>query len=130
MLPPSATPRVSEWPEAKADVFDYIEPFQNPKRRHSTIGYLSPIEFERQAGLAQAGVNRTRCSSFSFAYLTETITHLVDRHSNESRLLAVCIEGAIHADYPFDALFGVDNFALNAEIVDLGLENERISARS
>jgi transposase InsO family protein len=27
--------------EAKADVFDYIECFYNPKRRHSTIGYLS-----------------------------------------------------------------------------------------
>jgi hypothetical protein len=26
---------------AKADVFDYIERFYNPKRRHSTIGYLS-----------------------------------------------------------------------------------------
>ena len=37
--------------EAKADVFDYIEFFDNPKRRHSTIGYLSPMEFERQAGL-------------------------------------------------------------------------------
>jgi putative transposase len=38
--------------EAKADVFDYIERFYNPKRRHSTIGYLSPMEFERQGGLA------------------------------------------------------------------------------
>jgi putative transposase len=38
--------------EAKADVFDYIECFHNPKRRHSTIGYLSPVEFEMQAGLA------------------------------------------------------------------------------
>jgi len=28
--------------EAKADVFDYIERFCNPKRRHSTIGYTSP----------------------------------------------------------------------------------------
>jgi putative transposase len=36
--------------EAKADVFDYIERFC--KRRHSTIGYLSPMEFERQAGFA------------------------------------------------------------------------------
>ena len=27
--------------EARADVFDYIERFYNPKRRHSTIGYLS-----------------------------------------------------------------------------------------
>src|SRR5215217_5384041 len=38
--------------EAKADVFDYIECFYNPKRRHSTIGYMSPVEFEMQAGLA------------------------------------------------------------------------------
>jgi putative transposase len=32
--------------EAKADVFDYIERFYNPHRRHSTIEYLSPMEFE------------------------------------------------------------------------------------
>jgi putative transposase len=38
--------------EAKADVFDYIERFYNAKRRHSTIGYLSPMEFERKAGFA------------------------------------------------------------------------------
>jgi len=37
--------------EARTDVFDYIERFYNPKRRHSTIGYLSPMEFESQAGL-------------------------------------------------------------------------------
>jgi putative transposase len=38
--------------EAKADGFDYIERFYNPKRRHSTIGYMSPMEFEAKAGLA------------------------------------------------------------------------------
>ncbi|MGE0285233.1 MAG: IS3 family transposase [Bradyrhizobium sp.] len=38
--------------QAKADVFDYIECFYNPRRRHSTIGYLSPVEFEKQARLA------------------------------------------------------------------------------
>lgn len=35
--------------QAKADVFDYIERFYNPRRRHSRLGYLSPMEFERQA---------------------------------------------------------------------------------
>jgi len=35
--------------QAKADVFDYIERFYNPRRRHSTLGYLSPMEFEKQA---------------------------------------------------------------------------------
>ena len=34
--------------QAKADVFDYIERFYNPKRRHSTLGYVSPVEFERK----------------------------------------------------------------------------------
>jgi putative transposase len=37
---------------ARADVFDYIERFYNTVRRHSTIGYLSPVEFERKVGLA------------------------------------------------------------------------------
>jgi len=38
--------------QARAEVFDYIERFYNPKRRHSTLGYVSPIDFEKQAGLA------------------------------------------------------------------------------
>jgi putative transposase len=38
--------------QARADVFDYIERFYNPRRRHSTLGYLSPVEFEMQAKLA------------------------------------------------------------------------------
>ena len=35
---------------ARAEVFDYIERFYNPRRRHSAIGYLSPMAFERLAG--------------------------------------------------------------------------------
>ena len=31
--------------DAKADVFDYIEPFYNRKRRHSTLGQKSPTQF-------------------------------------------------------------------------------------
>jgi putative transposase len=33
--------------EARADVFDYIEKFYNPRRRHSTLDYLSPVQFEK-----------------------------------------------------------------------------------
>lgn len=33
--------------EARLAVFRYIEGFYNPQRRHSSLGYLSPLEFER-----------------------------------------------------------------------------------
>jgi putative transposase len=35
--------------EARMAVFDYIECFYNPRRRHSGLRYLSPAEFERRA---------------------------------------------------------------------------------
>jgi putative transposase len=38
--------------DARADVFDYVERFYNPRRRHSTLGYLSPVEYEKQTVLA------------------------------------------------------------------------------
>ena len=33
--------------EARIAIFDFIEGFYNPRRRHSALGYLSPMEFER-----------------------------------------------------------------------------------
>jgi transposase InsO family protein len=37
--------------EAKRDIFAYIEGFYNRTRRHSAIGYISPIEMELKASL-------------------------------------------------------------------------------
>ena len=49
------------WPtraEARAAVFEYIEGWYNPRRRHSTLGYLSPAEYERNhAALATGRVS-------------------------------------------------------------------------
>lgn len=35
--------------EARADIFDYIELFYNQRRRHSSLGQISPVEFEKRA---------------------------------------------------------------------------------
>jgi hypothetical protein len=38
-------------------LFDYIEVFYNQRRRHSTIGYISPAAFERRARTARESVS-------------------------------------------------------------------------
>ena len=35
--------------EARSDIFDYIERFYNRKRTHSYLGYVSPVQYEKQA---------------------------------------------------------------------------------
>jgi putative transposase len=42
--------------EARQDVFDYIEMFYNPRRKHVRNGMLSPVEFERQQEIKAEGV--------------------------------------------------------------------------
>ena len=38
--------------DAKQDIFEYIEVFYNRKRRHSTLGYDSPAEYETRTAVA------------------------------------------------------------------------------
>ncbi len=44
--------RFESYAHAKQALFDYIEVFYNQQRRHSTLGQISPAEFERRAGHA------------------------------------------------------------------------------
>jgi putative transposase len=34
--------------EARTAIFEYLELFYNRRRRHSSLGYLNPVEFERR----------------------------------------------------------------------------------
>lgn len=43
--------------EARTAIFEYVEGFYNRTRRHSTLGYLSPAEFERRATQSTSGVH-------------------------------------------------------------------------
>ncbi|WP_126425169.1 IS3 family transposase [Brevibacillus marinus] len=40
------TKRCTNEKEARNAVFEYIEMFYNTKRMHSTLGYMSPVEYE------------------------------------------------------------------------------------
>ena len=43
--------------EAQTAIFSYIETFYNRRRRHSTLGYRSPLEFEQETTLVTEGVH-------------------------------------------------------------------------
>ena len=44
--------RFESYGSAKMELFDYIEVFYNQRRRHSTLGLISPAAYERQAQAA------------------------------------------------------------------------------
>jgi len=43
--------------EARMEIFDFIEAFYNPRRRHSSLGNLSPVEYERRYNLSLENPN-------------------------------------------------------------------------
>ena len=55
------------WPskaELRTEVFDYIEVFYNRRRRHSTLGMLSPADYENSTlGAGGTGLAASRLAS-------------------------------------------------------------------
>jgi hypothetical protein len=85
--------------QSRSDVFDYIECFYNPTRGHSTLGYLSPVQFE-QAQEAYVGVNVTGSSphttigsviSANDVVLISTLVHVEE----EDVIVVVCNQEAV-----------------------------------
>jgi putative transposase len=69
------------WPEKselRSEIFDYIETFYNRRRRHSTLGYLSPVDFEnRTLGPDGAGLAASRLAPTNkIKFTTQTASAL------------------------------------------------------
>ena len=47
MLPPGCIRLATQ-----TAIFEYLETYYNPKRRHSTLGFLSPVDFEERTDTA------------------------------------------------------------------------------
>ena len=51
--------RFESYGAAKKELFDYLEVFYNQRRRHSTLGQISPAAFERGTASVREGRHRT-----------------------------------------------------------------------
>jgi len=43
--------------QAKLEIFEYIEFYYNTKRMHSSLGYVSPAQFEDQNNISKKSLN-------------------------------------------------------------------------
>jgi putative transposase len=82
------------WPTraaARTAIFDYIEGWYNPRRRHSTPAYLSPIEFERRhVELAQRALKASISANGSVASTSPSAS---DRLTTR-RIPTICVDFA------------------------------------
>lgn len=51
--------------QARSEIFSYIEGYYNRIRRHSSLGYMSPLEFEKQLKIKNGGIKESFISCFS-----------------------------------------------------------------
>lgn len=51
--------------QARTESFSYIEGYYNRIRRHSSLDYLSPLEFEKQLKIKNQGIKESFVSCFS-----------------------------------------------------------------
>jgi putative transposase len=84
------------WPTraaARTAIFGYIEGWYNPRRRHSTLAYLSPIEFERHhVELAQRALEASISDKRSVASTSPSASDGLTTH----RISTVGVDFAAH----------------------------------
>ena len=86
--------------EAKADVFDYIECFYNPKRRHSTIGYLKYRGVRNAGRISLGGCQPNRVQATSGNLTPTPMLVFSSRFSVLSFALSLRVSGAVASSAP------------------------------
>ena len=77
--------RFESYGHAKMELFDYIEVFYNQRRRHSTLGQLSPATFERKAAMdAAVPVDAQNASTVTWKTANNAVSHSAHSPSSSS----------------------------------------------
>jgi transposase InsO family protein len=78
--------RFESYAHAKEALFDYIEVFYNQRRRHSTLGQISPAEFEKRAARRVDPVENCHTRSFPPAPHASSFTSGEDQRTRGDHL--------------------------------------------
>ena len=63
------------------ELFDYIEVFYNQRRRHSTLDYISPAEFERRVAMdAAVSADAQNAPTETWKTAKNAVSHIVHSH--------------------------------------------------
>jgi hypothetical protein len=78
--------RFPSYSDAKMASFDYVEVFYNQRRRHSTLGQISPAEFEKRATCRVDPVEHCQERSFPPAPHASSFTAGEDQRTKQNQL--------------------------------------------
>jgi len=87
-LKSEAGERFESYAHAKEALFDYIEVFYNQRRRHSTLGQISPAEFEKRAGRRVDPVENCQERSFPPAPHASSASVRAEHRTKDDQLTA------------------------------------------
>ena len=74
-------------------IFDYIETFDNPRRRHSALVYQSPLDFEKKCSPRTETTNLNNLPKIQTALLKKD--HGDDASERRMRLMEVTFAGTL-----------------------------------
>ncbi len=92
--------------QARGEVFEYIEQFYNGQRRHSALGYLSPLTFERR-WVREGGTTATVASQPVSRWSPETTSSVAAPGATRTRGAAISVSPLAPSVTPITSIPGL-----------------------